>query len=67
MGAPLGIFAKLAGAVEYTDCFTAGSKTPPTIILVITLSNLMGGGRPVIKELLGMRSTFSFTSFPDPL
>ena len=34
-------FALSAGAVEYTNCFSAKGKTPSTSILDMTLNNLM--------------------------
>ena len=38
----LRFFAQSAGAVEYTDCFSAEGKTlPTTSVLVMTLNNLM--------------------------
>ena len=35
------MFAQSAGAVEYTDRFSAEGQDPPTSILDITLKNLM--------------------------
>ena len=41
-------FAWLAGAVEYTDCFSTEGKTPPqTTVLDMTLNNL------IVRFLLG--------------
>ena len=55
--------AQSAGAVEYTDCISAENKTPthPTIVLDMTLSNLM------VRLLWGMRITPSMPSLPGPL
>ena len=33
--------AQSAGVVEYTDCFSAEGKPPPTSVLDMTLNNLM--------------------------
>ena len=33
--------AQSAGAAEYTDCFFARGKIPPTSVLDMTLNNLM--------------------------
>ncbi len=34
-------FAQSAGAVEYTDCFSARGNTPTTSVVDMTLNNLM--------------------------
>ena len=67
--------AQLAGAVEYTDCFSAEGKNPPspTSVLDMTLNNLMVlftnpsaragyDTRSILKRsLTGLNSEFSFS------
>ena len=50
------MIAQLAGAVEYTDCFSA---VPPTSVLDMTLNNQL------VRS--GMWSTPSLSSLPGPL
>ena len=41
IGVSIFLFAHSAGAVEYTDCFSAGEKTITSSVLDMTLNNLM--------------------------
>ena len=55
------LIAQSAGAVEYTDSFSAeGSDSPPTSVLVYDTKQSDG-------ELCGMQSTPSLSSLPGPL
>ena len=59
-------FAQSAGAVEYTDCFSAVGKTPPAMsVLIMTLKS--DDETPVILELWGICSTSSLPLLPGPL
>ena len=57
--------AKLAGAVEYTDCFSAEGYPPNECPGYDTKQS--DGEVPVMLELWGMRSTPSLPSLPGPL
>ena len=60
--------AWLAGAVEYTNCFSEkGSKTPPSIERPGYDTKQSDGEVPVMLELWGMWSTPSLPSLPGPL
>ena len=48
--------AKSTGAVEYTDCISAGYDTKQS-----------GGDGPALQELWGIRSTPSLPALPSPL
>ena len=56
----------MAGAVEYTDCFSAEGQYPPMSVLDMTLKQ-SDGEVPALLELWGMRSTSSLPSLPGPL
>ena len=60
--------AQPAGAVEYTDCFSAEGydPDPTTGVLDMTL-NKSNGEVPVMLELCGMQSTPSLPSLPGSL
>ena len=58
---------QLAGAVEYTDCFSAGGKTPPPNDCPACDTKHSDGEVPVMLEIWGMQSTPSLPSLPGPL
>ena len=55
-----------AGAVEYTDCTSAESKTPPIEYPDYDIKK-SGGKVPGMPELWGMQSTPSLPSLPSSL
>ncbi len=59
--------AQSAGAVEYTDCFSAEGKTPPPNGCPVYDTKQSDGEIPAMLELWGMRSTPSLPSLPGPL
>ena len=60
------MLAQLAGAVEYTDCTSAGGKTPPSECPGYDIKK-SDGEVPAVLELWGMRSTPSLPSLPGPI
>ena len=62
----MSFFAQSAGAVEYTDCFTAGVY-PPHNECPVYDTKQSDGEVSVMLELWGMRITPSLPSFPGPL
>ena len=63
---PLISIALSAGAVEYTDCFSAEGKAPPNECPGYDIKQ-SDGEVPAMQELWGMRSTPSLPSIPGPL
>ena len=60
-------FAQSAGAVEYTDCFSAEGQDSPPNECPIYDNKQSDGEVPVMLELWGMWSTPSLPSHPGPL
>ena len=59
--------AKSAGAVEYTDCISAGGRKAPHHDYLRYDTKQSDGEVPVMLELLEMRSTPLFPLPPGPL
>ena len=59
--------AQSAGAVEYTDCFSAEGWDPPTNECPGYDTKQSDGEVPAVLELSGMRSTPSLPLLPGPL
>ena len=59
--------AQSAGAVEYTDCFSAKGKTPPPKECPRYDAKQSDSKVLAVLELWGMRSTPSLPSLPGPL
>ena len=60
------MIAQSAGAVEYTDCFSAEGWDPPNECPGYDTKQ-SDGEVPAVLELWGMRSTPSLPSLPGPL
>ena len=63
----LSLNAQLAGAVEFTDCFSAEGEDPSSNKCLGYDSKQSDGDVPVMLELWGMLSTPSLTLLPGPL
>ena len=62
------VIAQSAGAVEYTDCTSAGGKTPPPHNECPGYDTKQSDGEvPAVLELWGMQSTPLLPSLPGPL
>ena len=62
------IFTQSSGAVEYTDCFSAEGKTPPSSNECPGYETKQSDGEvPVMLEFWGMWSTPSLSSLPGQL
>ncbi len=62
------MIAQSAGAVEYTDCFSAeGSEPPPPNECPVYDTKHSDGEVPAMLELWGMWSNRSLPLFPGPL
>ena len=60
-------FAQSAGAVEYTDCFSAEGVGPPPNEWLGYDTKQSDGEVPAMLELWGMWNTPSLPSLPGPL
>ena len=61
------MIAQSAGAVEYTDCTSAGGVRPPPNECPGYDTKQSDGEVPAMLELWGMQSTPSLPSLPGPL
>ena len=61
------VVAQSAGAVEYTDCFSAEGSDPTPNECPVYDTKQSDGEVPAILELWGMWNTPSLPSLPGPL